>query len=28
MNKNPYQNKVLGKTMGEVREKICKELEL
>ena len=28
MNKNPYTNKSLGKTMGDVREKICKELEL
>jgi len=28
MSKNPYQSKTLGATMGEVREKICKELEL
>jgi len=28
MSKNPYAAKQLGKTMGDVREKICKELEL
>lgn len=28
MNKNPYSSKTLGKTFTEVREKICKELEL
>jgi hypothetical protein len=28
MNKNPYTNKSLGKSMGDVREKVCKELEL
>mmetsp|Transcript_21654 Transcript_21654/g.15908 ORF Transcript_21654/g.15908 Transcript_21654/m.15908 type:complete len:106 (+) Transcript_21654:2188-2505(+) len=28
MAKNPYPMKSLGKTMSDVREKICKELEL
>jgi hypothetical protein len=28
MSKNPYPSKSLGKTMGDVRDKICKELEL
>lgn len=28
MSKNPYQSKALGKTIGDMREKICKELEL
>lgn len=28
MSKNPYQSKLMGKTIGELREKICKELEL
>lgn len=28
MNKNPYTSNQLGKTMGDVRQKICKELEL
>lgn len=28
MSKNPYPSNTLGKTMGEVRLKVCKELEL
>jgi hypothetical protein len=28
MSKNPYPSKSLGNTIGDVREKICKELEL
>lgn len=28
MSKNPYPSKALGKTIGDVREKICKEFEL
>ena len=28
MEKNPYPTNQLGKTMGEVRAKICKEVDL
>jgi len=28
MNKNPYSSKQLGKTMADVRSKICKEIEV
>jgi hypothetical protein len=28
MSKNPYTSTSLGKTMGDVRLKICKEMEL
>jgi hypothetical protein len=28
MKKNPYTNTSLGKSLGDVREKICKEMEL
>jgi hypothetical protein len=28
MAKNPYPSNTLGKTMSDVREKICKEIEL
>lgn len=28
MSKNPYTSSSLGKTMGDVRMKICKEMEL
>jgi len=28
MEKNPYSSNMLGKTMGEIRAKICKEVDL